>query len=150
MEYPGVPVPQALQAVLPCKEAWAKHPLCCEFPREIRSPGSQGKDGNCPILRRLPSRSELVKGLKKCCCRLGMAIHSLISIPDRSLKYGMDLWIIDVGLNMCTSPGCFLDLALPKEKYKRTASSKFVEGRKPILGIDGHRCQDIRLPSGYD
>ena len=53
---------KTLQAVLPRKDAWAKHPLCCELPREIRI--REGKDGNCPIPSgKLPSRSELVKGL---------------------------------------------------------------------------------------
>ena len=48
--------------MLPRKDAWAKHPLCCELPREIRI--REGKDSNCPIPSgKLPSRSELVKGL---------------------------------------------------------------------------------------
>jgi hypothetical protein len=60
----GVPMgtQTTLQAVLPRKDAWAKHPLCCELPREIRI--REGKDSNCPIPSgKLPSRSELVKGL---------------------------------------------------------------------------------------
>eukprot|EP00435_Cladocopium_sp_Y103_P044663 s1168_g12.t1 len=73
---------ERLEAVLPRKDAWANHPLCCELPREIRK--VEGKDSNCPIPRKLPSRSELVKGQWQ-----------------------------------------------KLSKYKRTASSKFVEGRKP-------------------
>ena len=45
-------------------------------------------------------------------------------------------------LHLCRCWLCWL--CRWKEKYKRTASSKFVEGRKPTLSIDGERrCQDV-------
>jgi len=157
--------------VLPRKDAWAKHPLCCDLPqlpREIRiREDREGKDSNCPIPSgKLPSRSELVKGLaekrrlredggenvswmKIAPFSAWLHGHQFrgVSIPKRSEKdfqYGMD---VPCGAKLVhLSPLVFSTLHCRwKEKYKRTASSKFVEGRKPTLSDGQWRCQDATV-----
>ena len=65
---------------------------------------------------------------------------------EKDFQYGMD---VPCGAKLVhLSPLVFSTLHCRwKEKYKRTASSKFVEGRKPTLSDGQWRCQDATVKS---
>lgn len=113
------------QAVLPRKETWSCHPLCCDLPQEVRI---EGRGSECASI--LPRR-DLVMGQK--CGRAWDMVPLWRSMrPWRSPCVSLF-----EHRGLCPSP-MLAQCCECKEKYQRTASSKFAEGRKPTLGSHGH------------